>query len=420
MSENSEAAKLRVMAARIIAQIRWPYISGILFNLRLVEANPIAVPTMAVDAGWRLYYSPDFVVSESPEALATVLLHESMHCLMAHNERFASVTDSERNPYIWNICGDCAINHVLDESEMPWTEKVTPVRYFNYEDTGVNQSMITETAYAEMLKWRDENSSQDDPRFTPPDCGSVAGGSVREYELEKNDEDAPGFSAEQRAGMRDQVAGEILVRGEDRGDIPGGLLRWAQNHLDPQVDWRKQLGVSLRRAVASISGRRDYSFMRPSRRQEAMRLIGSSVLLPSLRQPAPPKVSVVLDTSGSITDLDLRKYLGEISGIIKAVGFVGGVQVIACDAEAQPPQTFKNANRLEEIELLGGGGTDMRKGIDAAISSRQSPDVVVVITDGLTPWPESKPASCDFFTVVLTSSKDLERVPDWMRTVLIN
>ena len=420
MSEYSEAAKLRVMAARIIAQIRWPYISGILFNLRLVEANPLSVPTMAVDAGWRLYYSPDFVVSETPEALATVLLHESMHCLMAHNERFANVTDSERNPFIWNICGDCAINHLLDESGMPWTEKVTPVRYFNYEDTGVNQSMITETAYAEMLKWRDENSAQDDPRFTPPDCGSVAGGSVREYELETNDEDAPGFSAEQRAGVRDQVAGEILVRGEDRGDIPDGLLRWAQNHLDPQIDWRKQLGVSLRRAVASISGRRDYSFMRPSRRQEAMRLIGSSVLLPSLRQPAPPKVSVVLDTSGSITDLDLRKYLGEISGIIKAVGFVGGIQVIACDAEAQPPQTFKNANRLEEIELIGGGGTDMRKGIDAAITSRQSPDVVVVITDGLTPWPESKPASCDFFTVVLTSSKDLERVPDWMRTVLIN
>jgi len=420
MSENSEAAKLRVMAARIIAQMRWPYISSVLFNLRMVESDPLQVPTMAVDAGWRLYYSPSFVMSETPEALATVLLHESMHCLMSHNERFSNVTQIERNPYLWNICGDCAINHVLDESEMPWTEKVTPVRYLNYEDTGIEPSMITETAYAKLLSWRDENNAQDDPRFTPPDCGSIAGGSVREYELEKNDENSPALDSEMKVGVRDRVAAEILVRGEERGDMPGGLLRWAKDHLDPQVNWRKQLGVNLRKAVANIAGRRDYSFMRPSRRQEAMRIIGSSVLLPSLRQPAPPKVSVVLDTSGSISDLDLRMYLGEIAGIIKAVGFVGGVQVIACDAEAQPPQMFKNANRLNEIELIGGGGTDMRKGIEAALTSRQKPDVVVVITDGLTPWPDERPISGDSFTAVLTSDREVSNVPTWMKTVLIN
>jgi predicted metal-dependent peptidase len=359
-------------------------------------------------------------MSEAPEALATVLLHESLHCLMAHNERFANLAEPEKDPHIWNLCGDCAINHVLDDAEMPWTENVTPVRYSNYEDTGIESRMITETSYAQIMNWRDETGAQEDPRFTPPDCGSAAGGALREYELDKNDENSPSFNSEQKTGIRDQVAGEILIRGNSRGDMPGGLLRWAQDHLEPQIDWRKQLGTSLRKAVATVAGRQDYSYMRPSRRQEAMRLIGSPVLLPSLRQPSPPRVSVVVDTSGSISDLDLRMYLGEISGIIKAVGISGGVQVIACDVEAQPAQTFKSAGRLDEVALVGGGGTDMRKGIEASLSSRPKPDVVVVITDGLTPWPEEKPKSCDFFTAVLTSSQEIESVPNWMRTVLIN
>lgn len=420
MSDNSEAAKLRIMAARIIAQMRWPYISSVLFNLRLVETNSKELETMAVDAGWRLYYSPDFVMNESPESLATVLIHECMHCLMAHNERYANLSETKKSPFLWNVCGDCAINQILDDAGMTWTESVTPVRYGDYEDTGINASLITETAYAQLLQWITENNATSDLRFTPGDCGSVAGGVVRGYELDWGDADAPAMSAEQQMGSRDRVAGAILSGTTDRGDIPAGLIRWAELHLDPQVDWRKQLGVSLRRAVANIAGRRDYSYMRPSRRQEAMRLVGSSVLLPSLRQPAPPRVSIVLDTSGSISDEDLRKFIAEVAGIIKAVGFMGGVKVISCDAVAHPPQVFKNSNQLGDLKLEGGGGTDMREGIQAAMLSRQKPDVIVVITDGFTPWPESKPSNCEHFIVVLTSDSQSHEVPDWMRPVVIN
>jgi predicted metal-dependent peptidase len=153
MPENSEDAKLRIMAARIIAQMRWPYISSVLFNLRLVETNSPELPTMAVDAGWRLYYSPDFVMKERPESLATVLIHECMHCLMSHNERFVNFSENERNPFLWNVCADCAINQILDDAKMPWTDSITPVRYVDYEDTGINSTQITETAYAILMKW---------------------------------------------------------------------------------------------------------------------------------------------------------------------------------------------------------------------------------------------------------------------------
>jgi predicted metal-dependent peptidase len=42
--------------------------------------------------------------------------------------------------------------------------------------------------------------------------------------------------------------------------------------------------------------------------------------------------------------------------------------------------------------LLGGGGTDLRTGFAKALRTRPGPDVVVVLTDGQTPWPEERPA----------------------------
>ena len=52
--EKSQAAKLRIMAARILAQSRWPYVSTLLYSLKFVESDPREIPTMAVDTGWRL------------------------------------------------------------------------------------------------------------------------------------------------------------------------------------------------------------------------------------------------------------------------------------------------------------------------------------------------------------------------------
>jgi len=39
-----------------------------------------------------------------------------------------------------------------------------------------------------------------------------------------------------------------------------------------------------------------------------------------------------------------------------------------------------------------GGGTDLRTGFAKALRTRPRPDVVVVGTDGRTPWPDSRPA----------------------------
>ncbi|MEU7581528.1 MoxR family ATPase [Streptomyces sp. NPDC041068] len=41
--------------------------------------------------------------------------------------------------------------------------------------------------------------------------------------------------------------------------------------------------------------------------------------------------------------------------------------------------------------VVGGGGTDLRTGFAKALRTRPRPDVVVALTDGQTPWPDTRP-----------------------------
>jgi predicted metal-dependent peptidase len=91
------------------------------------------------------------------------------------------------------------------------------------------------------------------------------------------------------------------------------------------------------------------------------------------------------------------------------------VLVLACDAAVGAANRVR---RVDEIELVGGGGTDMRVGISGAESSRPRPDVVVVFTDGLTPWPD-RPTRARLIVAVIGEPSAVAQVPAWATTVLV-
>ncbi len=408
--------RLRVMAARVIAQQRWPYVATLLFNFKLVEVPHERLSTMAVDNGWRLYYSPVFAREQSPESLATVLLHECLHCLHKHGDRFASLNRASQDHPVWNVAGDAAINEVLAEEKMPWPT-VSPVRYADLVGYGVQPGDSTEKAFFAMLDYRAQHPEE----FTAAtDCGSVSGGSTREYELPREDRETPAVRTEHQDLVRDRVAQDVIKCARDRGHVPGDLLRWAEMLLNPRVDWREALASRVRRDIASVAGRRDYVYTRPSRRQEAMRVAGSNLILPAMRQPAPPRVACVVDTSGSIAETELRDFVGEVAGIVRASGVAAGVTVLACDARAYEPQRVRSRASVEHLRLEGGGGTDMGEGIAAAAAMKPPPHIIVVFTDGYTPWPEAPPRKVDSVIVVLSEESQDSDVPGWAHTLVLN
>ncbi|WP_240797229.1 VWA-like domain-containing protein [Streptomyces sp. F001] len=73
--------------------------------------------------------------------------------------------------------------------------------------------------------------------------------------------------------------------------------------------------------------------------------------------------------------------------MLREVG-VGGnrVAVLACDADVH---AVARVTAVDQVELAGGGGTDMTVGIRNALAAPEPPNIVVVLTDGYTPWPRN-------------------------------
>lgn len=401
------------MAAKIIAQGRWPYLSTLIFSLRIVETENL--DTLAVDAGWRMYYNPTFVLKQAPEVLATMVLHEAMHCVFQHSTRFQSLGQEDSQHTTWNIAGDANINAVLDEAKMPWGE-FEPVRYSGLSKYGVSEAMTTETAFFAMVNYFEENPSINSPS---PDCGSVNGGHSRKYEIPRSNSDNPAVKSDQQDVIRDRVAQDVIKHAREKGvsSLPANLLRWARDLLEPQIDWRRALAGAVRTSLASVLGRKDYTFARPARRQSAMAAHDPEFILPSMRKPAPPSIAIVVDTSGSVGEAEITELLSEVEGIARTNGIASGISIIPCDVEVGEIQKLRSLTGIAEIKLTGGGGTDMGNGIAAASRLKPIPKVVIVLTDGYTPWPDSIDPRIESLIVCCSAEESLKSLPSYSKAI---
>ncbi len=241
-----------------------------------------------------------------------------------------------------------------------------------------------------------------------PSCGSGCDGVHRNYELPELSDDG-GLSAVAAQAIRSTVAIE-MKSSPGRGDLPGQWGRWVATILDPVVDWRNTLHAAVRRGLGWAHGQSDYTYSRISRRQAA----SGPVILPALRRPV-PRVGVVVDTSGSVDDGLLAQALGEIDGVLAALGVADPqVNVLAVDAAVH---AVTSVRRADAARLAGGGGTDMALGIRAAQELRPGVDVIIVLTDGHTGWP-GRPADVPVIAVLIGRERaDLPRTPEWIQRV---
>ncbi|GAV38690.1 hypothetical protein Saa2_01572 [Streptomyces acidiscabies] len=355
----------KLYTARLQAARARPYLASALFALHVVATD--TVPTMAVDGYWRCYVSPGFVERMPVEELAGVWVHEVSHLLRDHHgrgDRFAKEQglDGPGERLRMNIAADMEINDDIygDGLECP-RGAVTPARLELPEGL-----LMEEYLRRFQLKTYDSDIAW-------LDCGSGADGRRRGWDL--GADGADGLTAQQRDAVRYRVAQAIKGR---PGDAPEGWKRWAKDAFHPPQPWLRLLGAALRSAVSGAGAGQDYTYGRPSRRASSL----PGIVLPSLRRH-PPRVAVVIDTSGSVSDAELGSALLEVAAITRAVGGRRDlVTVVACDAAAHVAHALC---RAEDIPLIGGGGTDLCEGFAAALRTR--PDVVVALTDGQTPWP---------------------------------
>ncbi|WP_307804499.1 vWA domain-containing protein [Micromonospora echinofusca] len=362
----------KLFAARLYAARVRPYLATALFALAPVESR--RVPTMAVDRHWRCYVSPVFVDRTPVEELAGVWVHEVSHLLRDHHGRSDRVArerglTGRGDRLRMNIAADFEINDDVYGAGLP-----CPAGAVRPGLLGLPEGELMEDY---LRAFRLGPRTQD---LAWLDCGSGADGLEREWDL--GADGAHGLSAQERDAVRFRVAQGITAR---PGDTPKGWRRWAEEAFHPPQPWRDLLGAALRSAASGPGAGEDYVYGRPARRSAGL----PGVILPSLRR-RPPRVSVVVDTSGSVSDAELGSALLEVAAITRAVGGRRDlVTVLSCDAAARVVQPLC---RAEGIVLLGGGGTDLRAGFARALRAQPRPDVLVALTDGQTPWPSTRPS----------------------------
>ncbi len=410
-------------AAVLAAHETMPYFAQGLFSM-----IPVAAPglgTLGVDKAWRVYI--DFeVLAEFLDAgeAGAVMLHEIGHLLRDHAGR----RDGLPQPVCadtWNEAGDAEMNDdlIAAGARLPdWV--VTP------EKLGLEPGGMAEDYYRALMVQRGGGQPEStggaggsgraaggaDPSDGEIGCGSGAGCTPWPGELA--DEDTLGGRG--RAGV-DAATGDLVRRrvaervrhsaASGRGTVPAGVQRWAESVLAPAVvPWERvlrALRAGARRALAQAAGKVNYSYRRLSRHAVP------GIVLPAMVGPS-LTVAFVVDTSASVTEAGLAVALSEMRAVVRSAGVARDrVMVLCVDAASASPQ---RVNRVQDVKLIGGGGTDMRVGIDAAEKLCPAPDVVITLTDGDTPWPEQR-GRAQLVCVIIDNPSAVARTPAFAITV---
>jgi predicted metal-dependent peptidase len=367
--EKTDGYSRALQAARVRAAYQRSYFAPALFSLIPIATDLIA--SMAVDAHWRLYYNDDWVARHTVEENASLLIHEVGHLLRDHEGRkkAAGIRDHKR----WNTAGDCEINDDLQAEGLPLPgDPPLPSKY------GLESGETAETYFKQLP--RDTQSGED--------CGSGAHGERRFWELPGDDESeggGPSVDWLKAELVRREVARRIDETSLFAGDVPPAWRRWARATIAPKVDYMATIRHVVRRALReSTLGRYDRTYRRPHRRQACY----GEFLMPSFHQPR-PRPGFLIDTSSSMEESQLARALAELGGLTRQLGYGADVVVACCDEAVRDVRKVFSAR---QVELYGGGGTNMAVGLRAFIDRKHDPiDVLVIVSDCHTEWPEEVP-----------------------------
>jgi predicted metal-dependent peptidase len=112
-----------------------------------------------------------------------------------------------------------------------------------------------------------------------------------------------------------------------------------------------------------------------------------SVYLPSDHSEHMGGVGIINDTSASIGDDELVKMNSEANSVIEDLK-PEWVRIFWADTRVDSEQLFEPGDPFVP-KPAGGGGTDMR--VPLKEMEKHEPDVVLLFTDGHTPWPAEEP-----------------------------
>jgi len=384
-------ARERLVTARIGLLLRHSFFGNLATRMQLVNADEWC-STAATD-GLKFYYNSRFIMMLKPKEVEFLVGHEVLHVVYDHMGRRGT-----RDPQLWNIADDYAVNADLKRHKVGEFIKTVPCLYEAKYD-GKSAEEIYDDLYekAEKINIEDLIDQMIDDHMEGE--GSESEGDGEEVDGSgKVKKKRPKMSGEERERIRQEVKQAIInaAASAEAGSIPKGVERLIKQHTNPVMPWRELIQTNLTSAI-----RTDFSFMRPNRRGWHM-----DAIMPGMTPGEEIDVVVSLDMSGSITDKQAQAFLGEIAGMMDA--FDGyRVHVFCFDTETYNPQDFtsENMDTIDSYEPTGGGGTDFDCIFSYLKENAIEPKRLIVFTDGYPGGSWGDPDYCDT-TWIIHGDKD--------------
>jgi predicted metal-dependent peptidase len=398
-----------------------------------------AVDISAATPGGEIVVADWVLQREDPFLLAEILAHEALHIVRADAATMERLP-SESHAYVFNVAADAHIqewiragdswdvalfgrinaaasDHFGEEIRIPDCQMIAGILQSSREHIA---KMTTGEIYERLLEAMRFSQHQEDlggesssAPATIEICERPPEKARRLWHREghvKKSCYAPTIDTNNALTEveREMLAQEVAKRVLSRGDMPLGLRRWAEKVLSG----RERDVVRALRSLVSQAARqvpdRERTFQYPSRRQPR-ELAEQGIVLPGYRRKRAPRIVIVVDTSQSMSESDLANALGMIFEITRAFG---EVVVMPTDANVHAVQRVASE---KNVELLGGGGTDMGAALRRIESNKIPCDIVVVFSDCDTPWPPKRPR----FPVVVVHKGNRGSPPPW-RHLYIN
>lgn len=371
---------------RVALAGRYPFYGYISSSLKCVAAKNC--PTAGVEVGRDvMVYNPDFMQKLSLEERIGVYCHEVMHAALGHcwPHRIQG-RDLQR----WNIAADIVVNNFILSANK---DNINPISVTlpkgalsnpEWENLTVEEiyNLLPDSEMANVTIVLDINPElSDEANGTAP--GGAGGNGEGDGEKEIRVRSGTGMSTseeemEAAAEWAKRLTEAAYLSSKGRGTLPGCFKGLVEEILKPKLNLKRYLAKFM-----SSATRDDYTFEHVDRR-----LIDQGVYFPDLYGERVEDILIFIDSSGSVGELAIRKFLGIAREVAKAQ--CGRVRVITCDMVIQDDFFLKET--AKEIKCgLGRGGTSFKPPFNYVKEKKYKVNCAIYLTDLGGDFPEKKP-----------------------------
>lgn len=330
-----------------------PFFSSMLSNFRIQTRTdtPYAAGVWTKDQIIHMYINPEMFFEYPSEVQIGIAQHEIWHVILNHQER-----KYNRDHELFNVACDLAINKNL----VP--DKFLPPQGCFYDKAPFNlpKGLVAEEYYKKILE--DENLKQKIGSFLGKGTVIV----IDDHGVWRVEGDDSGIDPE----LVKEMVKKAVEKCGGIGNVPGNIQTIVSDIIQPaKIDWRSVLQMFVNK---NVRGKREQTWSRFSKRLPG--------LVKGRKKAMIPKLGILIDASGSISDDQLEAFHSEVYHIHKR-----GVPVRIVVFDHIVHDEYEYEGKFHEVK--GRGGTDFRPPFEA-IEKIRDISAVVCLTDGEGPFPE--------------------------------